>query len=261
MWLITCWIATAVSAAFVSSSFRSPHRLVKSHTPYSFVVSHRRVELNFLGSTSTHEENDDESNSSSSSAFDLVKVTQDLAEPIQGVLDEYTGGWALSYADLTPESPDTVIGRGFLMTNLFYLVAGVLLTYQGDPTLGFFTDLAAIASFNYHYTQLRATSRADLKQTVRLSLFLDYMAAGISILTAIVYLISTSTVALTSAPDEIGAVEWSVVVGMMGVSFLALSWKYEYGRPYIIYHSLWHLCSAWSGYLIGAAHLDAMGPH
>jgi hypothetical protein len=190
---------------------------------------------------------------------DVVAATQSLAEPIQQVLDECTGGWALNYADLTPESPDTAIGRGFLLTNVFYLVAGLLLTYQGDPTLGFFTDLAAIASFNYHYTQLRATSQKEgIKDLVRLSLFLDYMAASISILTAVVYVVSAS---LQLEPDQLIMVEQSVAVGMVGLFFLVLSWKYEYGRPYIVFHSLWHLGSAVSGYLIGAAHLQALQQH
>jgi hypothetical protein len=190
---------------------------------------------------------------------DVVAATQSFAEPLQQVLDECTGGWALNYADLTPESPDTAIGRGFLLTNVFYLVAGLLLTYQGDPTLGFFTDLAAIASFNYHYTQLRATSQKEgIKDLVRLSLFLDYMAASISILTAVVYVVSAS---LQLEPDQLTMVEQSVAVGMVGLLFLVLSWKYEYGRPYIVFHSLWHLGSAVSGYLIGAAHLQALQQH
>jgi hypothetical protein len=190
---------------------------------------------------------------------DVVSATRNLAEPVQAVLDECTGGWALSYADLAPESPDTALGRGFLLTNLFYLAAGLLLTYQGDPTLGFFTDLAAIASFNYHYTQLRATSQKEgIKELVRLSLFLDYMAASISILTAVVYLVSAS---LQLEPGQLSMVEQSVAVGAAGIFFLVLSWKYEYGRPYIIFHSLWHLGSAWSGYLIGAAHLQALQLH
>jgi hypothetical protein len=190
---------------------------------------------------------------------DVVAATQSLAEPLQQVLDECTGGWALNYADLTPESPDTAIGRGFLLTNVFYLVAGLLLTYQGDATLGFFTDLAAIASFNYHYTQLRATSQKEgIKDLVRLSLFLDYMAASVSILTAVVYVVSAS---LQLEPDQLIMVEQSVAVGMVGLFFLVLSWKYEYGRPYIVFHSLWHLGSAVSGYLIGAAHLQALQQH
>jgi hypothetical protein len=197
---------------------------------------------------------DGATNASTPDLRELLTKTQNLAEPLQSVLDEYTGGWALSYADLTPESPDTVIGRGFLTTNLFYLIAGILLTYQGDATLGFFTDLAAIASFNYHYTQLRATSRKELGNLVRFSLFLDYMAASISILTAVVYLVSTAVL----SPDQLALVQDSVVVGMVGVFFLTMSWRYEYGRPYIVFHSLWHMCSALSGYLIGSAHLQAL---
>jgi hypothetical protein len=84
------------------------------------------------------------------------------------------------------------------------------------------------------------------------------MAASVSILTAAVYVVS-ATVQLE--PEQLSMVEQSVAVGLLGVFFLALSWRYEYGRPYIVFHSLWHLGSALSGYLIGAAHLQALrGP-
>jgi hypothetical protein len=213
--------------------------------------------LRALGTSKTHDKDDQDAgaNSSRPSLQHFVTATQNVADPIQSALDEYTG-WALEYADLSPESPKTLIGRGFLMTNLFYLIAGIVLTYQGDSTLGFFTDLAAIASFNYHYTQLQAASRKDLRNVVRFSLFLDYMAAAISILTAVLYLVSTTIL----APEQLTLVEQGIAVGMAGVFFLTLSWRYEYGRPYIIYHSFWHLCSAMSGYLIGSAHLQALGP-
>jgi hypothetical protein len=261
-------IASLASHLQVAEGFAS----IASVAPYgrhqcsirrsSAFYSNRISPLWALGSSKTHDDDDrDEGTDSSRPSLPHFVTatqklaTQKLADPIQTTLDEYTG-WALEYADLSPESPETLIGRGFLTTNLFYLIAGILLTTQGDWTLGFFTDLAAIASFNYHYTQLQATSRKDLRNVVRFSLFLDYMAAAISILTAVVYLISTTVL----APEQLVLVEQGIAVGLAGVFFLTLSWRYEYGRPYIIYHSFWHLCSAISGYLIGSAHLQALGP-
>jgi hypothetical protein len=82
-------------------------------------------------------------------------------------------------------------------------------------------------------------------RTVRMALLLDYLFASISILTALVYLLTTSTLPLTA-----------LAVAVASVVFLSLSWVWEYGKPYMIFHSLWHLCSAYAGYLIGTQHFS-----
>ena len=38
----------------------------------------------------------------------------------------------------------------------------------------------------------------------------------------------------------------SLLLGIIGVSFLLLSWKYEVGLSYIIFHGAWHVFSALS---------------
>jgi hypothetical protein len=189
----------------------------------------------------------------------LTKRVAALTFETSAFLDRVTNGWALSYANLAPETPFSPIGATFLWTNAAYLVAGICLTaiYQ-DYWLAFWTDVAAICSFHYHYAQLVACGKnlteaqqQQISNQVRVALLLDYSAAGVSIVSALVYLLATAvtTHVLTNEMTQ------ALVVGMAGVGFLGLSWKYEYGRPYMLWHSLWHLCSAYSGYLIGTSYV------
>lgn len=186
----------------------------------------------------------------------LIKRVESFTGNFEGFLDRATDGWALSFADLTPESPKTVLGQVFLWTNLAYLIGGVSLTLlYNDFWLAFWTDCAAICSYNYHYTQLQCCSvseelRDAAKEEVRLALLVDYTAAGISILSAMYYLISTTWLSHTLSPEETQA----ILVAMAGTSCLLLSWKWEYGYPYMFWHGLWHLGSAYSGYLVGVSH-------
>lgn len=36
---------------------------------------------------------------------------------------------------------------------------------------------------------------------------------------------------------------------------LTLCWVWEFGYPYIFWHSLWHILSALTGYLVGREHI------
>ncbi|GKY92999.1 hypothetical protein MPSEU_000268400 [Mayamaea pseudoterrestris] len=189
-----------------------------------------------------------------------AKRMETLTMDMQDFLDRVTDGWALSFADLTPESPKTLLGQSFLLTNAAYLMAGVTLTLvYNDFWLALWTDVAAVCSYNYHYTQLQACSsseqdRVSAKEEVRLALLLDYSAAGVSILSALYYLISTIVASHMLSPLEGQA----MVVSLAGVGCLLLSWKWEYGRPYMFWHGLWHLGSASAGYLIGVSHQQVM---
>jgi hypothetical protein len=80
-----------------------------------------------------------------------------LAAPVQKILDNGTGGWALSAANLGPDYHQTIIGQVFLATNIRYAATGLVLTVKSDLRFGLLTDLVAIASFNYHYEQLLTT--------------------------------------------------------------------------------------------------------
>jgi hypothetical protein len=182
----------------------------------------------------------DDDNDPSNSLYDKIS---EITGPVQGLLDGVTDGWALSYADLYPESTSTFIGQSFLATNLAYLAAGIFVTFSGDVWFGFWTDVCAVASFNYHYNQLLASGKQTYSGNVRMALLLDYTAAAVSILTATIYLFGIPTIPITA-----------LAASVAGLIFLYMSWIWEYGRPYIVWHSLWHLCSGYAGYLIGTMH-------
>jgi hypothetical protein len=206
----------------------------------------------------------------SSNSNTRMAQLQRWSEPVQKVLDESTGGWALSAANLAPDSHKTINGKVFLATNIGYAVAGLVLTVRGDFWFGLMTDLAAIASFNYHYQQLLGSEPkngdkptptmtsgglADPVQTpeMRLALLIDYFVASVSILTGAFYLWETGQ--MDSLPVE------AVEVAVLSLGCLAACWVWEAGQPYMIFHSLWHLFSAYAGYLIGNTHQVAQQVH
>jgi len=43
--------------------------------------------------------------------------------------------------------------------------------------------------------------------------------------------------------------------GLGAIVCLSLCWVWEYGLPYILWHSLWHILSAYTAYLVGQVHL------
>jgi hypothetical protein len=155
----------------------------------------------------------------------------------------------MSAANLSPASEKTITGRVFLATNLGYAVTGLILTWSGDFWFGLLTDLAAIASFNYHYQQL-LDSRPDIDSVqtpeMRLALLLDYIVAAVSILTGAVYLWQTAGQSVVPAE--------TIEIAALSVACLAACWVWEKGQPYIVFHSAWHLFSAYAGYLIGSMH-------
>ena len=160
------------------------------------------------------------------------------------VSKDATDGWALGYADLSPESESTPIGQAFLASNIAYALAGLFLSIQGETILGFLLEVVSIGSFVYHYTQLQASSARD--NNVRLALFIDYTLAFTSIFVGLAYLIMD---------QHLPPVE-GLVSGGIGVACLLACWVWEQGLPYIILHSLWHFFSAYCGYIVGSTHLS-----
>jgi len=179
--------------------------------------------------------------------FSFVNAVNGLTKPIQQLLDDNTGGWALSYADLSPDSSKTTAGQLFLATNLAYLAVGASLQLQGEPLLGSLCDICAAASFAYHYTQLDLTAAE-----VRIALLVDYLFAALAIGTSSLYLGS----ALIGGSIPIADLYTTIGVSVSSIVFLGLSWQYEYGKPYMFWHGLWHLASAASGYLVGVVQLS-----
>lgn len=164
--------------------------------------------------------------------------------PAANFLDDVSGGWALTYADLTPHSEKTLLGQGFLATNIAYTVVGLFLSIQGEVLLGIFTEICSVASFIYHYVQLQQPYGRTQDSTVRLALLVDYILASTSILIGLVYLVFDQAL----PPPE------GIVTAVLGIVCLLSCWIWEQGLPYIILHGLWHLFSAASAYYIGTAH-------
>ena len=176
----------------------------------------------------------------------IVGQIEEFVAPAQDLLDGATGGWALTCADLTPETEETPIGQAFLATNLAYALVGALLAVQGDLFLGFLTELCSIASFCYHYTQLQGSRAAD--GALRLVLFMDYVFAFSTIFVAFIYILMDQQLPATDILLSTG----------LGLGFLFACWIWEEGITYIVLHSLWHLFSAYTGYLVGMAHLSSI---
>lgn len=161
-------------------------------------------------------------------------------------LDDVTGDWALSYADLSPTTPKTPVGVAFLATNACYAFAGLALGIRGDFLLGGLTEVAGAVSFWYHYSQLEfGKDRSE----VRLALLVDYFTAGSALITGGAYM---SQIGITAVPIE------ALEVGGLSIVCLGLCWVWEFGYPYLFWHSLWHILSALTGYMVGQAHLNTV---
>jgi hypothetical protein len=202
------------------------------------------------------------SSSSSFSVWDTVG-TWPLIQSIQSNLDTISDGWVLSYANLTPDTPTTAAGRWFLATNLAYGIVGtILLQNYHDISFGVCCEVITVLSFNYHYQQLRNVDR----NAVRLSLLCDYIGAAISILLGLYYVIIEPLLLFLSTSSsltmEINAMLLTlqslqlecVICSIVSVLLLVSCWIYEVGKPYMILHGLWHIASAYAGYLIGTYH-------
>lgn len=172
---------------------------------------------------------------------------QDAVAPLQNILDDVSDGWVLSYADLSPETESTPIGQAFLATNIAYAAVGLYLGANGDLLLGPLVEVCSVASFIYHYTQLQTSNNRSViaDKSVRLALLVDYVFALTSIFVGTIYLIMDQT---------LPPIEGFVSAGL-GIACLLLCWVWEYGLPYIILHSLWHLLSAYAGFVVGNSHL------
>ena len=173
-----------------------------------------------------------------------VSKAQDALSPAAQAIDDATDGWALSYADLSPETESSPIGQAFLATNLAYALVGFFLGMRGDILYGFLVEIVSIASFGYHYTQLQASSNREKDSNVRLALMIDYFLALSAIFVGIGY---------TIMDQQLPPLE-GIASGGIGVGFLLACWVWEEGLTYIILHGLWHFFSAYCGYVVGIAH-------
>lgn len=170
-----------------------------------------------------------------------TKSLEEIVDPVANALEESfgIGEWAFSYADLTPENETTPIGISFLATNVAYGIAGSYLLSQGNAVLGTLTEIACLASFCYHYAQLKYGQEGS--SVVRLTLLVDYFFAISSIMVGSIQLAMSHQL-----PED------ALVGGSLALASLAACWVWEEGMTYIFFHSLWHLFSAYTGFVIGS---------
>ena len=204
-------------------------------------LHHQHQHHHFLRLSSNSESN--EKGEGNGGDTEWQEQLNQLTAPVQEVLDGATEGWALSYADLRPDTHQTTPGLVFLLTNVAYAAAGLALTFHGDVWFGLLTDVTALVSFNYHYNQLQVEGDMGAP-AVRLALLIDYAFASVAILTATTYLWTSPSFPLEGA-----------LYAAASMVFLGLCWVYEEGRTYMVLHGMWHLLSAYAGYLIGMTHL------
>lgn len=164
--------------------------------------------------------------------YDSLGIFKSFAED----LDKKTGGFALKYADISPYKPSDTVGISFLATNLFYIAAGIDILNNNQPAYAGIIETAGVISSYYHFNQLYyGPGRAE----VRIALLIDYFCASLAII-ATIYQYATVFFLLHVLPVK------ALLLGIVGVSFLLLSWKYEQGLKYIIFHGSWHVFSALS---------------
>jgi len=79
----------------------------------------------------------------------------------------------------------------------------------------------------------------------------DWFYGGLTELAGVVSFVYHYTqLGMTSLPPE------AYVSAAGAVLCLSLCWVWEFGYPYIFWHSLWHLLSAYTGYVAGVEHLS-----
>ena len=174
--------------------------------------------------------------------YDNMGILTPLAEK----LDSVTGDWALSYADLSPATPKTPAGISFLLTNVCYALVGISIFSKGDLFYGSLVEIAGVVSFWYHYSQLEYGQN---RSEVRLALLTDYFTAGAALITGGVYMVQLG---LMGIPMD------TLIVATGSIVALSLCWVWEFGYPYLVLHSIWHILSSYTGYLIGKAHIESM---
>ena len=213
-------------------------------------LSSKAQDLNFVDPFSSVGSNNDDAtdllsspNRLSSVLFQAKTVLGPASRLAQSV-DDATDGWALSYADLSPETETTPVGQAFLATNIAYAVAGIALSVQGDLFYGALLELVSMASFLYHYTQLQEPGGQLEDGTVKAALLIDYCLALTSIFVGLVYI---------ALDHQLPPLE-GLISGGLAVVFLLACWIWEHGLTYIVLHSIWHILSAYTGFIVGTSH-------
>lgn len=172
-------------------------------------------------------------------AFDDVNGAYDrkdwgIAASTVRFLNETTNGWLLEYADLRPHDPTSIIGKSFLATNVLYVAAGTINIFREDYLFGLIILTAGILSSVYHYLQLHLGPK---QLEVEKILVCDNIVALLAVITTVSKLI------LYAHSSQL--IPWEPLsIGLLSLVFFGAGcWKYNFGMPYIVVHSLWHILS------------------
>jgi len=173
------------------------------------------------------------------SAIKPNDVNQAL-RPLARFVESKTSGWGLTYANITVNETHP-FGFFFLSTNAAYeLVSSTIPSNLDNGYYSITIQIAGLVSIWYHWAQLHYG--ASRKEVVE-ALLVDYCTA---------FLAMTSTIAyLFLFHDNFENLIYSALYGILGIIFLTLSWVYEFGNFYMLFHGLWHIFSALSAYFVG----------
>lgn len=240
--LATITITTTTGASFINpNSERTTHK----NTGLSVLrLPDAEAELNDMKQIET---------ASNENTNDPTTNIWNLPETLVVLLTQILNGdLVLSSANLEPENETTFLGMSFLATNVAFGLCGSLLATQGNAALGVVTEIVCFASFLYHFSQLKfgqhstttasSSSTESDEQIVKLALLVDYFFAIAAIVVAGIQVISSHQL----IPSVV------IYSGAMAIASLGACLVWEEGVAYIIFHSLWHVFSAYTCYMIGS---------
>lgn len=236
-WLICCLLVTADSYSSV--------RTASLNTGNSHVVHHSSLNLKKIDhgrSCSSIEQRT--RTDAKRAAYCSHLMNSRLNDWMTGVTNKLQSSryrWLLQYADLRPYSDKNALGILFLLTNVFYEYVGqfILTSAKYSPDQWLYSgtlQVAGIVSSYYHWAQLHYGPDRDV---VYRALLVDYVVASFTIV-----LFSFRLLQLYASTGVLPVV--SLALGGLAVISLLLSWKYEFQLPYIVFHGLWHVLSAFS---------------
>lgn len=152
------------------------------------------------------------------------------------------------YADTRVET-FSVEGLLFLCTNIPFFMAAQIVRSNGnmqDVTLMSLApalDVSGVLSFLYHYSQLYyGPNRNEVKRF----LFADYISA---FFTCSIVILEVFPFMLKFTEPGAFRVE-PFFCGLLSIGTLLLSWRYDQGRCYLLWHGLWHVLSAYTCVLL-----------
>jgi len=154
-----------------------------------------------------------------------------------------------TYADPRPYTLDSWESRAFLLTNVGYFAAGVLVGGPGgNVPLASLLELAGVFSTWYHCEQC---SRGGTRErAVQRAMAFDYLAAIPTLAGGLLYSIDL-------APEHIPWRALSLMV--LAFAALAAGWVWDRPHQYFVLHGLWHVLGAIAAAELARFHAQLLG--